>query len=512
MRERPEIVPQLRRYYRDNPAQFINDFGCTSDPRNVEVGLPVTVPFLLFPRQEEWVEWIIERWRKREPGVTAKSRDMGISWLAVALSCTLCCFYDDMAIGFGSRKLDLVDKLGDPKSLFWKARAFMEMLPGEFTGNWRARAHSAEGLIKFPHTGSTIAGEGGDEIGRGARTGIYFVDEAASLQHPDVTDAALSQTTNCQQDLSTPKGLDNPFATKVHEWPKNRVFLFHWRDDPRKDEAWYEKQKEELNSVVLAQEVDMDFAASVTGVLIESAWIQSAIGAAEKLGITVTGSREGALDVADEGIDMNAVGVTYGMELTELEEWSGKGGDIFSTVQRAFLFADAHGLSGLRYDADGLGAGVRGDARVLNEQRSTRGQIAGAAVRPIIVTPFRGSGAVLLPEAQDVKPHLNKDIFKNLKAQSWWTLRRRFIETHRAVEGRQYDPALLLSIRKDLPLLNKLQMELKRPTYSLNNEGKIVIDKAPDGARSPNLADVVMILMGRHRRAMVISDEAMRAA
>ena len=36
-------------------------------------------------------------------------------------------------------------------------------------------------------------------------------------------------------------------------------------------------------------------------------------------------------------------------------------------------------------------------------------------------------------------------------------------------------------------------MELSQPTYTVNGVGKIVIDKAPEGTKSPNLADAVMI-------------------
>lgn len=512
LRDQPERLPFLKRYYRDNPAQFITDWGVTSDPRNVEIGLPVQIPFILFPRQREWIDWVLERWRQRQFGVNPKSRELGVSWLAVALSDTLCLFNDDMAVGFGSRKLELVDNGADPKSLFWKARTFLETLPPEFTGNWSARRHSSEGIIRFPTTGSTITGEGGDNIGRGARASLYFVDEAAYLERPESIDASLSQTTNCRIDVSSARGMANPFATKVHSWPAERVFRFHWRDDPRKDDAWYEKQQENLDPVTLAQEVDMDFAASVTGVLIPSAWAAAAVGAAAKLGLTVSGSRDGALDVADEGIDKNAFACSYGLSLEFLEEWSGKGDDIFGTVVRACGIADDHGLTGFRYDADGLGAGVRGDARVINEQRARQGQIAGSLVRPLVITAFRGSGAVLNPDAQDVKGRRNDDFFQNLKAQSWWTLRRRFEATWRAINGKPYDAGLLININPDLPLLGKLLGELSQPTYTLNLSGKIVVDKAPDNTRSPNLADAVMILMGRHKRAMTISDDVKRAA
>ena len=42
-------------------------------------------------------------------------------------------------------------------------------------------------------------------------------------------------------------------------------------------------------------------------------------------------------------------------------------------------------------------------------------------------------------------------------------------------------------------MLNKLISELIQPQFKQNNSGKILIDKLPDGARSPNLADSVMM-------------------
>lgn len=511
IRSNPDMLPGLKRYYKDNPAQFISDFGCTADPRNVEIGLPAIVPFLLFDKQVEWVEWVLRQWRAREPGVTAKSRESGVSWLAIATACTLCLFNDNMTIGFGSRNLYLVDTLGDPDSLFWKAREFMALLPPEFTGGW-TRDCAPEKRIKFPGTGSVMKGEGGDDIGRGGRSSIYFVDESAFLQHPELAEASLSATTNCRIDISTPNGQGNPFHRKVTRWPKHRVFMFHWRDDPRKDDAWYAKQLDELDPVTVAQEVDIDFAASVEGVLIPSAWVEAAVDAHLALGWSISGARRGALDVADEGKDQNAFAAAHGALVHFVEQWSGKGDDIFGTVERAFLLADQHGLHGFDYDADGLGAGVRGDARVINERRREQGLVAGSITRPLDVLPFRGSGEVLNPNGKDVPGRTNADFFANQKAQSWWTLRRRFQETFRARNGKEYDPDLVISLSSDIRDLTDLKAELSQPTFSLNPKGKVVVDKAPDGTRSPNLADAVMILMGRHKRAMRISEEAMRAA
>ncbi len=496
LRERPELLPGVRAWYRDNPADFINDWGVTFDPRNTDVGLPAIVPFILFPKQREWIEWVVERWKSREPGITEKSRDAGVSWLSVSLACTLCLFHTGFGAGFGSRKAEYVDKLGSPKSLFWKAREFIKRLPPEFTGGWDERRDSVEMLIKFPATGSIITGEAGDGIGRGDRQSIYFVDEAAFLERPQKVDASLSQTTNCRIDISTPNGMGNSFAQKRFAG-RIKVFTFHWRDDPRKDDVWYAKQQAELDPVSLAQEVDLSYTASASGILIPGAWVQAAIDCDKKLGIQFRGKRAGALDVADEGIDLNAFCSGQGMRVENVEAWSGKGDDIFGTVQKAFSICDDENLDEFWYDADGLGAGVRGDARVINDARK----------RKVKVEPFRGSGAVHKPDepiptanpqtAEDRRnARKNGDYFLNAKAQGWWNLRVRFQRTFRAVEAGDlghYAVDDLICLNGSMPALAKVIMELSQPTYEQTTAGKIQVVKAPDGTKSPNYADSIMI-------------------
>lgn len=497
IRANPAQFPAIWSYYQENLADWINDWGMTVDPRNVERRLPAQVPFLLFGKQREWVEWIIERWRNQEPGVTEKSRDMGMSWLSVAVACGVCLFNDQVTIGFGSRKEEYVDKLGHPKSLFYKARFFMDLLPVEFRRGWDVKQHAPHMRISFPNTGSVITGEAGDGIGRGDRASIYFVDEAAFLERPSLVEASLSATTNCRQDISTVNGTANPFATKRHSG-KVPVFTFHWRDDPRKDDAWYAKQVDRLDPVTVAQEIDLNYSASVSGVLIPAVWVSACVDAHKKLGFEPTGERRAALDVADEGKDKNALATCRGVLLSSVRSWSGKGDDIFGTVAEVFKECDDRGVKAFRYDADGLGAGVRGDARVLNESRQ----------RTIEAVAFRGSGEVRnaerkIPRARapgpddyDSDERTNKDFFQNAKAQGWWELRVRCQRTYRAVSGQdtEYDPDDLLAIDGSIPELGALLGELSRPTYSINGPGKILVDKSPDGAPSPNLADSVMIL------------------
>ncbi|EFE7308104.1 TerL protein, partial [Escherichia coli] len=52
-------------------------------------------------------------------------------------------------------------------------------------------------------------------------------------------------------------------------------------------------------------------------------------------------------------------------------------------------------------------------------------------------------------------------------------------------------------------------MELSQPTWSKNATGKILVDKQPDGTKSPNLADSVMIAYAPMEMPIVISDDFM---
>lgn len=494
IRKKPNTLNSVKQFYKDNPAQFIIDWGVTFDPRNVERGLPALTPFLLFPRQEEWVLWFIERWKNQEPGLTDKSREMGLSWLTVALASTICLFNEGVVAGFGSRKEEYVDKKGDPKSLLFKVRQFVLHLPKEFRGSWEENRHAPYMRVQFPDTNSIITGEAGDGIGRGDRASFYIVDESAWLPRPELVEASLSQTTNCRHDISTPRGMNNPFARKRHGG-KISVFSFHWRDDPRKDQKWYDKKCKDIDDpVVIAQEIDMDYTASIEGVVIPSKWVQASIDAHIKLGIEPSGLRKSALDVADEGSDKNSYCGRYGFLVEYLESWSGKGGDIYATVEKVCTLCDLLNYDSVDYDADGLGAGVRGDARVVNEKR----------IRKVKFHPYRGSGAVIDPEGNPFlnagetkdreKGRTNEDFFANLKAQAWWFARRRFQMTYRAVaEGMAYNKDDIISISSSIPEHRLLISELSQPTYSQNKIGKIVIDKMPDGSSSPNRADSVII-------------------
>src|SRR5579859_8155685 len=94
----PQYLAACKLFYASNIPQFIDDWGVTVDPRNAGSGRPLLMPFLLFPKQREFLEFIAARQQASHhgngDGILVKSRDCGASWLAMAYSISLCLFHE----------------------------------------------------------------------------------------------------------------------------------------------------------------------------------------------------------------------------------------------------------------------------------------------------------------------------------------------------------------------------------------------------------------------------------
>jgi hypothetical protein len=504
IRADPVLRLGLKERYRNDPVAWINHWAVTYDPRVAGTDKPTTLPFVLFRRQVEFADFLLALVNGQQNGLVEKSRDMGATWLCCAFSVWLWLYWPGAAVGWGSRKEQLVDKIGDPDSIFEKMRIIIRHLPKfMLPAGFSEADHMPFMKIINPETGATITGEAGDNIGRGGRKLIYFKDESAHYERPEKIEAALADNTNCQIDISSVNGLGNVFHRRREageEWKpgkalvRNRVnvFIMDWRDHPAKDQAWYDERraKAEADGLlhVFAQEVDRDYSASVEGVIIPAAWVASAIDAHIRLGFDDTGGWSGALDVADEGGDLHALALRKGVILRHVEDWGE--GDVGEATRRAVDMLDGTEID-LQYDSVGVGAGVKAEANRLEKEKKLP--------KGMHFVPWSAGAAPLNPDdhviPDDRESPLNKDFYKNLKAQAWWELRRRFERTHKAVtEDEAHDPEDLISLPSDLPNLRKLQKELSQPTRAKTpGTLKMVVNKTPEGTRSPNMADAVVM-------------------
>lgn len=437
----------------------------TYDPR-VQ---PAYLPFILWPRQREYIEWLRNQWKTKQDGLVEKSRDVGATYLNMAFSIWLWRYYQ-VKVGFGSRKEALVDRIGDPDSIFEKGRTILERMPLEILPRgFFVKEHTPFMKIINPETGSTITGEAGDNIGRGGRSSIYFKDESPFYERPDKIDSALSQNSDVKIDIGTPNGVGNPFYRKRFGG-KIPIFVFDWRDDPRKTKAWYDYQIETLDPIIVAQEIDRDYAASVEQICIPMKWVKAAV----DFDVPVSGELIASLDVADEGEDANALIIRKGIKVIFVDSWYK--GNTTQTTRKAVSICREHGCRIMRYDPIGVGAGVKGEAS--NEKYND-----------ITFVPINFASDPAQGYYENTK-RKNEDMFANIKAQSHWCLRRRFEKTYEYVNGiRQHPIDDLISI----PNHSLLIQELSQPKYDYTESGKIIIESKKKmktrGIKSPNLND-----------------------
>ena len=454
--------PMAFAYYRKNPVEAIEHWCTTYDPRNVGKGLPAYMPFILFDKQKEYVDWLQDRLEWSEEGIAEKSRDMGITWVSVAFAWWKWFFFEGANISFGSRVERLVDKIGDPDSIFEKFRQLMRYMPREMRPiGWNEKEHAAYMKIRNPENGSTVTGEAGKNIGRGGRSTMYFIDEAAFIEYPELVDKALSENTDCKVYVSTPNGTGNPFYRKRFSgnFP---VFTFHWRSDPRKDDAWYAQKKKTLEPEALAQEVDLDYEASAGDVVCPAAWVR----ASQSLRILF--AKEGKLPKAIGGIAGLDVGAgqapsvfipRYGARVDRSEQWTLD--DSINTAGSASDLADSKNCSILKFDSIGVGRGVA------------------SAFRRIEGATFEGVNAGNKPtRTRWPDGKRARDKFTNLKAELWWIVRDKLRATYEhslflsGEDGIEHTIDEMILLPDDAELASQLSL----PRYMKLESGKIQIE------------------------------------
>jgi hypothetical protein len=498
----PRRIAGTRKYYATHPVDFISDWAMTYDPRRS----PSTLPFLLFPRQVEYIEWLHRHYLEREDGLAEKTRDMGLTWLNVAFAVWAWTFHTGVKASFGSRKESLVDKLGDPDSILEKVRFLVDHFPAEMRPvGFDSKIHAGYLKILNPENGSAITGEAGDQIGRGGRSTIYFLDEAAFIERPDRVDAALSENSDVKIHVSTPNGSGNPFYRKRFGgiWD---VFTFHWRDDPRKDEAWYADRVRKLDPTTRAQEIDIDYHASLERVIIPGKWVRAAVDVASLVDEWPEfGGGVGGLDVGGGGDGRSVYIARFGPFVDPPVNWGG--GNTTVTAALAVEAMQDSGVDFLNFDVVGVGVGVASTLLELtkwplldddgNQYEDEQGRKYWHYVRTNGINVGDPATPTLWP---DGKRGYQK--FANLKAEVWWLMRERFLRTYEHVMwlkgdeevGQEHDLSDLIIIPSSATVLIS---QLSIPTWDPTSTGKIKIESKESlrlrGVPSPDDAEALTL-------------------
>ena len=95
---KPHLIESAKIYYRAHPVEFILHWCDLYEPRNAGTNKPTKLPFIMFPRQVELVNFFMSCLKDEQAGLVEKSRDMGATWIFVALSVWLWAFWPGAAI------------------------------------------------------------------------------------------------------------------------------------------------------------------------------------------------------------------------------------------------------------------------------------------------------------------------------------------------------------------------------------------------------------------------------
>lgn len=462
----------------------------TYDPRLVGRPGGAYVQFKLWPKQRDVVRWILDRVRAPEEGLIEKSRDTGATYLTAGVALHQWLFNPGFKATFGSRKVDYVDKKDNPDSIFAKLRIMMRRLPPEMMPegfNWSQ--HDNYMRISNPETGSVISGEGGEDMGRGGRSSMYVVDEAAFVPNADAVEKALSGNTDCVLWVSSVNGMGNLFARKRHSIMKpHQIMRLHWRDDPRKTEEWAQaKQKSFSDPTTWASEYDIDYSASVEGICIPALWVESAKRLLS-LEPRVRPSNEVILG-GDVGAG-KAKSVVVPRRGPIVEKPRSRGTpDTTDTAHWMLDIARELTAAKLNFDAPGVGAGV--------SSTLMHNPLPGLAVTAV------NTGT---PPSQAVWPdgRTSEEMFANQKAEIWWMARTAAQRTHEHVlylegkeGGKEHPLTDLLALPSGDKDSDQLCLEMSLVKWERNERGKIMIEKKESlkrrGINSPDYADGLML-------------------
>ena len=224
-------------------------------------------------------------------------------------------------------------------------------------------------------------------------------------------------------------------------------------------------------------------------VIIKRSWLNAATDAHIKLDFEPTGSRKIGFDIADDGGDRCVNVLAHGSVCLELEQWKANEDELLKSCKRTYKNA-REWKAGIVYDSLGVGASAGAKFNEINEETNT--------TKPIRHQKFQAGAAVNKPESNYKHGIKNKDMFCNLKAQSWWHVADRLRNTWDAVtNGTEYDPADLISISSEIKDLEKLLCELSTPKKDYDNTDKIKVESKKDLLKreipSPDLADAFIM-------------------
>lgn len=257
-----------------SPIEFINRFLFTFDPKRE----PYKLPFVLFDYQEELVEQIKLAIENGEDLFIEKCREMGVTYVTLAVMFWFWRYVSGSNFLLGSRKEQNVDNKGGSndgeiknkeESLFGKLEYFIDnILPIALPAGFNKKKNLTYMSLVNPENGNVISGESSNSnFSRSGRHKAILLDEFAFWENDTAVWGATADTTNCRIVLTTP-GI-RPCKAKRLRFGKDgeeiNVITLPYNLDPRKTQEWLEHERKRRSAEDFAREIMINWEVSIKG-------------------------------------------------------------------------------------------------------------------------------------------------------------------------------------------------------------------------------------------------------
>lgn len=261
---------------------WLNTYGWTFKQLKIDehgrqtpiLGGGVDVPFITWPVQDDLATELI---RCIETGTNAavdKSRDMGLTWLIVAVFTWHWLFRPGTNFQVLSMTEEEVDNPGEPSSIFWKIDYLLRMLPG-----WMVPPHKRT-FLKLVRTDTPTTIVGKSTTGRKGRSGrvtATLFDEAGFIDVLKRLWVSMRSTAGCMIANSTAAGPG--FFSRLVRSPQVHQLRAMWWEHPEKGRGRYlatepdgttkirspwfnQREAEAVDRMEIAQELEADHQAA----------------------------------------------------------------------------------------------------------------------------------------------------------------------------------------------------------------------------------------------------------
>ena len=264
---------------------WINNFAWIYEPRIEHK----TIPFITYDYQDGVLKemlWCIEN---EEDYFLDKSRDMGATWMALAVF-EYGNIFRDWSFLIGSRREDEVEKFGDMDKLVPKLRFMFNRLT-----EWM-KPRMIDAYMRFAKvdTEASIIGESTNvNFGTGGRYKAALLDEFSKWAETSWSAwTSLAEATPCRMVLSTPLGSgtkqaelrDTPIKQRHLHWtlhPLKNKDLYKITEEEKKQRKlrggltrspWYDKKCLRMKDDEIAQELDINYERSAGGRVYGAEW------------------------------------------------------------------------------------------------------------------------------------------------------------------------------------------------------------------------------------------------